>query len=385
MKPLAILVALLTMLGIGLGLGPEGQAAGPLAPKSLPTEQENAAEKFFSALETSLSQNFFDIRHRPVIRVAVFDFTDEKGNVVKAGKDLAEKINRRLYRQSQFEVLDQEKLQRYLAFYGQNTLGKLDAAGLDRFQRRLNTLEPDHGIHALVVGEIQKGVSRNLRITASIVNFQYSIDAFAYENNLLDAQQIIAEIPYPTEQALAEAAEVVMPAVSRPFEEGRLIILANTRGNNLFATTYAQSLSAEKPFLWEKIPYVMILGKEEVNIPGQIRIGIENLVLSPLERRKDSAERLEFSFLHGKFSTNEVFFDDRVPAETYSLLTSFVDLKTNETYSDMASIGVHPGVTTVVVLSYYVPSEKERIRNKQVPGIQIYQLFGKGMEFLPKR
>jgi len=385
MKPFAILAAVLLLFGAGFGLIPGAQAASPLTAKSLPTEQENAAEKFFSTVETTLAQNFFDVRHRPVIRVAVFDFTDGKGNVVKAGKDLADKINGRLYRQSQFEVVDQEKLQRYLGLYGQNTLGKLDAAGLFRLQQRLNTLEPENGIHALVIGEVQKGVSRNLRVTASIVNFQYTMDAFAYENNLLEAQQIIAEIPYPTEQALSEATEVVTPAVSRPFEEGRMIVLVNNRGSNLLATTYANSLSGENPVEWEKIPFVMVRGPEEVNIPGQIRVGLEKLVLSPLEHRKDSTERLEFSFLHGKFGTNEVYFDERVPVETYSLLTSFVDLKTNEIYSDIAKIAVQAGVTTVVVVSYYVPSEKERIRNKQIPGIRVYQLFCKGMEILPKR
>jgi hypothetical protein len=112
---------------------------------------------------------------------------------------------------------------------------------------------------------------------------------------------------------------------------------------------------------------------------------LDHLVLSPLEFRKASAERLEYSFLHGKFGTNETYFDEPLPAEEYGLVTSFLDLKTNETYSEGARIQVHPGATTVVVLSYYVPSEKERIRNKQVPGIQIYQLFGKGLEFLPKR
>jgi hypothetical protein len=127
------------------------------------------------------------------------------------------------------------------------------------------------------------------------------------------------------------------------------------------------------------------MGKEEVTMPGQIKVGLDDLVLSPLEFRKDSAERLEYSFLHGKFGTNEIYFDELVPAQAYGLLTSFLDLKTNETYSDQAKIQVHPEATTVAVLSFYVPSEKERIRNKQVPGIQIYQLFGKSLEFLPKR
>ncbi|MBP1714999.1 MAG: hypothetical protein H6Q42_3202 [Deltaproteobacteria bacterium] len=385
MRPIAVLIALLSLLGMGLVLNPDIDAAEPTPSKLLPTEQENAAEKFFSALEASLAEKYFDARRRPVVRVAVFDFTDGKGNGVGAGKELAEKITRRLHRQSQFEVVSQGKLQRYLAMNGMNTMGKMDASAFSSFRRRVNILDPENGIQAMVTGEVQKGMSRNLRVMASILNFEAPLAAFELENNLLDARQVQAEIPYPTEKALQEATEVIVPALSRSLKEGRLVVLANTRGNHLLVTPQIQAFGVETPFPWEKAPYVMVLGKEEVTMPGQIKVGLDHLVLSPLEFRKDSAERLEYSFLHGKFGTNEIYFDELVPAQEYELLTSFLDLKTNETYSDQAKIQVHPGATTVAVLSFYVPSEKERIRNKQVPGIQIYQLFGKTLEFLPKR
>ncbi|MBP1716677.1 MAG: hypothetical protein H6Q43_115 [Deltaproteobacteria bacterium] len=385
MRPIAVLIALLSLLGMGLVLNPDIDAAEATPSKLLPTEQENAAEKFFSALEASLAEKYFDARRRPVVRVAVFDFTDGKGNGVGAGKELAEKITRRLHRQSQFEVVSQGKLQRYLAMNGMNTMGKMDASAFSSFRRRVNILDPENGIHAMVTGEVQKGMSRNLRVMASILNFEAPLAAFELENNLIDARQVQAEIPYPTEKALQEATEVIVPALSRSLKEGRIVVLANTRGNHLLVTPQIQAFGVETPFPWEKAPYVMVLGKEEVTMPGQIKVGLDHLVLSPLEFRKDSAERLEYSFLHGKFGTNEIYFDELVPAQEYELLTSFLDLKTNETYSDQAKIQVHPGATTVAVLSFYVPSEKERIRNKQVPGIQIYQLFGKTLEFLPKR
>jgi len=385
MRPIAVLIALLSLLGMGLVLNPDIDAAEATPSKLLPTEQENAAEKFFSALEASLAEKYFDARRRPVVRVAVFDFTDGKGNGVGAGKELAEKITRRLHRQSQFEVVSQGKLQRYLAMNGMNTMGKMDASAFSSFRRRVNILDPENGIQAMVTGEVQKGMSRNLRVMASILNFEAPLAAFELENNLIDARQVQAEIPYPTEKALQEATEVIVPALSRSLKEGRIVVLANTRGNHLLVTPQIQAFSVETPFPWEKAPYVMVLGKEEVTMPGQIKVGLDHLVLSPLEFRKDSAERLEYSFLHGKFGTNEIYFDELVPAQEYELLTSFLDLKTNETYSDQAKIQVHPGATTVAVLSFYVPSEKERIRNKQVPGIQIYQLFGKTLEFLPKR
>ncbi len=385
MRPVAVLIALMSLLGMGLVLSADGYGAEAAPLQRLPTEQEIAAEKFFSALEASLAEKFFDARQRPVIRVAVFDFTDGKGNGVGAGKELAEKIIRRLHQQSQFEVVSQGKLQRYLTFNGMNTMGKLDASAFSSFRRRVNTLDPGHGIHALVTGEVQKGMSRNLRVTASLFNFEAPLGAFEMEKNLLDVRQVQAEIPYPTEKALQEATEVTLPTLSRDLREGRLVVLANTRGNHLLATAHAQAFGVDHSFPWDKAPYVLILGKEEVTMPGQIKVGLEHLVLSPMEFRKDSMERVEYSFLHGKFGTNEIYFDEAVPSQEYGLATSFLDLKTNETYSERAKIQIHPGATTVVVLSFYVPSEKERIRNKQVPGIQIYQLFGKGLEFLPKR
>jgi TolB-like protein len=385
MRPIAVLIAVMSLLGMGLILSPDVVAAEAVPSKLLPTEQENAAEKFFSALEASLAEKFFDARQRPVIRVAVFDFTDTKGNGVGAGRELAEKITKRLHRQSQFEVVSQGQLQRYLSLNGLNTLGRLDAPAFASFRRRVNTLDPNHGIHALVTGEVQKGVSRNLRVTASILNFEAPLGAFELEKNLLDVRQVQAEIPYPTEKALQEASEVILPVLSHQLKEGRLVVLANTRGNNLLETAQTQAFGVGKPFPWEKAPYVLLLGKEEVTMPGQIKVGLDDLVLAPLEFRRESAARLEYSFLHGKFGTNEIYFDEAVPAQAYGLVTSFVDLRTNETYSDLAKIQVHPGATTVAVLSFYMPSEKERIRNKQVPGIQIYQLFGKGLEFLPKR
>jgi hypothetical protein len=70
-----------------------------------------ATEKFLSSLEASLANKFFDYRKRPVIRVAVFDFTDGTGNVVKAGAAWADKIARRLYSQPQFQVLSHEQVQ----------------------------------------------------------------------------------------------------------------------------------------------------------------------------------------------------------------------------------------------------------------------------------
>lgn len=385
MRPIVAMIALLSLLGMGPVLTPYVGAADATPSKLLPTEQEKAAEKFFSALEASLAEKFFDARRRPVIRVAVFDFTDSKGNGIGVGKELAEKITARLHRQSQFEVISQAKLQRYLSINGMNTMGKMDASAFSNFRRRVNILHPENGIHAVVTGELQKGMSRNLRVTASIINFESPLGAYDLEKNLLDARQVQAEIPYPTEKALQEATEVILPVESRSLKEGRLVILANTRGNHLLAAPQIQAFNVDTPFPWAKVPYVLILGKEEVTMPGQIKVGLDHLVLSPLEFRKDSSERLEYSFLHGKFATNEIYFDELVPAQEYGLLTSFLDLKTNEIHSDQEKIQVHPGATTIAILSFYVPSEKERIRNKQVPGIQIHQLFGKSLEFLPKR
>jgi len=385
MRPVAVLIALMSLLGMGLFIGADGYGAEPGPAKRLPTEQEIAAEKFFAALEASLAEKFFDARKRPVVRVAVFDFTDGKGNGVGAGRELAEKITKRLRQQSQFEVVSQNKLQRFLALNGMNTIGKLDASAFANLRRRMNTLDPGHGIQALVSGEVQKGMSRNLRVTASLYDFEAPLGALERERNLLDVRQVQAEIPYPTEKALQEATEVTVPNLNRELKEGRLVVLANTRGNHLLGTPQLQAFGVDQDFPWDKTPYVLLVGKEEVTMPGEIRVGLDHLVLSPLEFRKNSAERLEYSFLHGRFGTNETYFDEPVPADSYGVVTSFLDLKTNETYSEQAKVQVHPDATTVVVLSFYVPSEKERIRNKQVPGIQIYQLFGKGLEFLPKR
>jgi len=385
MRPIAILVAVVSLLGIGLMISSGGEAAEAVPSTRLPSEQENAAEKFFSTLEASLAQKFFDARRRPVIRVAVFDFTDGKGNVVRAGRELSEKITRRLYRQSQFEVVSQDKLQHYLSWNGLNTMGNLDAKGLFRFQRRVNIMDPDNGIHAFVTGEIQKGFSRNVRVSASILNYQAKIGSFELEKNILDVQRIDAEIPFPTEQAWQEAYEIVLPGDRRVVEEGRLIVLANTQGNKLLATDYMKAFSPQEAFPWPQTPYVLLQGREEVVKPEQVRVGLDKLLLSPLVGRKYAEKQFEYSFLHGKFSTNQVYFDETLPAQDYPLLTSFLDLKNNEGYSEYIKIPVHAGATAVLVLSFYVPSEKERIQSKQMPRIDIFQLFGKGTEIFPGR
>lgn len=357
----------------------EGVASGRLL-----TEQEVATEKFFSSLEAALAKKFFDHRKRPVVRVAIFDFTDEAGNVVKSGKELADKITRRLYHKPQFEVVSQEKINRYLSWSGLSALGKLDAESLYRLQRRINTMDPNNGIHSLVRGEVKKGVGRSLRVSASLVDFQFKIGAIELEKNIFDHLALTTEIPLPTEQAMQEASEILIAGEKRLQEEGRLLILVNTRGNPLLETEYASDLSKDQAFPWAKVPHVLTLGKAEVTIPEQLRIGLEKLPLSPLGSRRNSPKGLEYAFLHGKCATNEVYFDEVIPAQSYRLTTSFLDLKTNETYSQSSEVQVDAGVTTLVVLSIYVPSEKERIRNKQNPRIDVFQLFGKGMEILPK-
>ena len=246
MRPVAVLIALISLLGMGLVLSADGYGAEATPSTRPPTEQENAAEKFFSALEASLAEKFFDARQRPVIRVAVFDFTDGKGNGVGAGKELAEKITRRLHRQSQFEVVSPKKLQRYLALNGMNTMGRLDAPAFSSFRRRVNTLDPGHGIHALVIGEVQKGMSRNLRVTASIFSFEAPMGALETGEEPPDLRQVQAEIPYPTEKALQEATEVTLANRNRHLREGRLVVLANTRGNHLLATAQTQAFGADK-------------------------------------------------------------------------------------------------------------------------------------------
>jgi hypothetical protein len=385
MRPIAILVAVVSLFGMGLITNSEGQAAEAVPSTRLPSEQENAAEKFLSTMEASLAQKFFDARKRPVVRVAVFDFTDGKGNVVRAGRELADKITRRLYRQSQFEVVGQDKLQRYLSWNGLNTMGNLETRNLYRFQRRVNIMDPHNGIHALVTGEVQKGFSRNIRVSASILNFQAKIGSFELDKNILDAQRIDGEIPFPTEQAWQDSYEIVLPGDRRVVEEGRLIVLANTLGNKLLATEYMNAFSTQEAFRWPETPYVLLQGREEVVKPEQVRVALDKLLLSPLMGRKYAEKQIEYTFLHGKFSTNQVYFDETLPVYDYPLLTSFLDLKSNEGYSEYIKIPVHAGATTVLVLSFYVPSEKERIQSKQMPRIDIFQLFGKGTEIFPKR
>ena len=119
-------------------------------------------------------------------------------------------------------------------------------------------------------------------------------------------------------------------------------------------------------------------------MPKEVQIGLGNINLSPLQVQRKSFKRLEYSFLHGKCATNEVYFDDMVPAFGYRLLVSFIDLKSNLNYSEVAEIQVYPGTTTVVVISMYVPNERERVQSQQTPRINILQFFGKDLELLPK-
>jgi hypothetical protein len=112
---------------------------------------------------------------------------------------------------------------------------------------------------------------------------------------------------------------------------------------------------------------------------------MEQLLLSPLGAEKSPGKRLEYSFLHGKCATNEIYFDEMIPAQSYRLITSFLDLKNNETHSEFSEVQVYSGSTTVVVLSVYVPNEKERMRNRQTPRIDAFQLFGKGTEIFLNR
>jgi hypothetical protein len=349
----------------------------------LATEQEIATEKFLSSIETALAKKFFDYRNRPVIRVAVFDFSDGSGNVVKAGREFADKITRRLYPQKQFEIVSQDKIKRYLNWNGISVMGRLNAQGLHRFQRRISTLDPNSGIHALVTGEIQKGVGRSLRLSVSLFNFQYNIGAIEMEKNMQDVLALDFEIPLPTEQALQEATETVLRGEIRSSEEGRLLILANTRGNALVETEYTKQFTQERPFSWSQVPLVFLLGKEEVTVPDQVKVGLGELLISPASIGNDSRKKMEYSFLHGKCSTNVIYFDEILPTQNYPLIISFLDLK--NFYSEIAEVQVLAGTTTIVVLSIYVPNEKERIRNKQTPWIKTFQLSGKGMEVLPNR
>jgi hypothetical protein len=349
----------------------------------LMTEQEVAAEKFFSNVEAALAEKFFDYRKRPTIRVAIFEFTDETGNVVKSGRELADRLTKRLYLRPQFDVLSQQKTNLYLKWNGLNTLGKVDAENLQRLQRRINTMDPGNNLHALVTGELKKGVGRSLQVSASLVNFQFKIGAIELEKNIIDRLTLTTEIPFPTEQALQEATDVLVRRESGFLEEGRLLILVNTRGNALLQTEYVSQFSKDQPFPWAKIPYALTLGREEVIMPDQIRIGLEKLPLTPLPPGPDAGRRLEYYFLHGKCATNETYFDEIIPAQSYHLITSFLDRKNNESYSELTEVQVYPGATTIMVITFYMPSDRERIRNKQTPRIDVFTLFGKGMEVLP--
>jgi hypothetical protein len=204
------------------------------------------------------------------------------------------------------------------------------------------------------------------------------------EENVTDILPLSAEIPLPTEQALQEATEIVVRGEKQTLSEGRLVILANTRGYPLIETEYLNQFSKDQPFPWDKIPYVLTLGRGESTMPKEVQIGLGKFNLSPLLVQRTSFKRLEYAFLHGKCSTNEIYFDDMVPAFGYRLLVSFIDLKSNLTYSEVAEVQVYPGTTTVVVLSMFVPSEKERIQSQQTPRINIFQFFGKDLELLPK-
>lgn len=358
------------------------EKAGP--PPVFQTEQEVATEKFLCNLEASLADKFFDYRKRPVVQVAVFDFTDGAGNVVKAGAAWADKIARRLYPQPQFRVLSHERVQKYLSWNSLGTVGKLDAASLRLLQRRINTMDPGNGIHALITGEVKKGMGRSLQLQVYLVNFEARIGEMELEKNLLDTETLWTEIPLPTEQAVQEATEVLTRGEKEAFSEGRFVILANTRGYPLVETEYLKMLTKEQAFAWDKIPSVLIVGREEYTMPKQVQIGTGTVTLEPIELPFGSSKRLEHSFLHGKFATNEVYFDEMIPAMKYQLNASFIDLKNNQTYSETAEVEVFPGSTTIVVLSFFVPSEKERIRSGIHPHIKIYPAYGKGLEILPR-
>ena len=211
----------LLLLPFGSFIIPGKCAAAEASPRGgLMTEQEVETEKFFSNLEATLSEKFFDYRNRPTIRVAIFEFTDEAGNIVKSGRELSDRLTKRLYLRPQFDVLSQQKINLYLKWNGLNTLGKVDAESLQRLQRRINTMDPGNKIHALIMGEVRKGAGRSLRVSASLVNFQFKIGAIELEKNIIDRLILTTEIPLPTEQALQEATDVLMRRESCFIEEG---------------------------------------------------------------------------------------------------------------------------------------------------------------------
>lgn len=386
MRKMVVFIAFLSFISVTSGVIDKCAAEERSVSGRLLTEQEIATEKFLSGLESALAKKFFHYRNRPLVRVAIFEFTDGSGNVVKGGRELAANISWRLCRQIQFDVVSQEKINRYLRWNGVSALGKLDAQGLHRLQRRINTMDPENGIHALLTGEVRKGVGRSLHVTVSLTNFQFKIGEIALEKNIVDAQSFSTEIPIPTEQALQEAGEIVLRGESRPLEEGRLLILANTRGSALLETDYGKQFSKEQPFPWAKVPHVFTLGldlgPERVTIPTRVKLGLEELPLPPLGVGGDSGRYLEYeyAFLHGKCATNEIYFDGLVSAGNYPLITSF---KANEIYAESSELKVYSGTTTIVVISIFVPNEWERILNKQSPRINVFQLFGKGTKIFP--
>jgi hypothetical protein len=377
-------VAFFVFIFLALMFAGRGLAAEKSAPPALQTEQELAAEKFLAKLEGALTQKFFDYRKRPKVRVAVFDFTDGSGNVVKAGVSWADQIARRLYSRPQFEVVSHEQVTRYLSWNSLGTVGRLDAANLGLLQRRINTMDPKNGIHALITGEVKKGMGRSLQVQAYLVNFDFKVGEMELEKNMIDLVPLRAEIPFPTEQALQEAGEILVRGEKQTFSEGRLVILANTRGYPLMDSEYVTRFQKDQPFEWDKIPYVLMVGKEDFTMPKQVLIGAGNVTLAPLQLPPGAPQRLEHAFLHGKCATNEVYFDELIPAMKYRLSASFVDLRNSQTHSDLTEVEIHAGSTTVVVLSFFVPSEKERIRNGILPRISIFRLYGKGLEILPR-
>ena len=387
MKRKRFFIALIFLIPLIWGWAQKSPATEELTPEQVLTDQEIATEKLFSSLEASLAKWYFDYRKRPVVRVAVFDFTDPEGNVVKSGQELADKITKRLYLQSQFDIVDQQKINRYLNAVGLTALGKIDARSLLRLQKRINTMDPANGINALVTGEIQKGEGRSIRVNLAITNFETQFRTIELEKNILEFHSLFTEIPLPTEQAVQEATEIVVRGEVRPLEEGRLLILANTRGNALLESEYINQFNKDNPFPWGQVPFAltMVKEREEAGLPEQIQIGLGKVLLNPLVVGRTSGQRLDYSFLHGKCATNEVYFDEVIPAVGYRLTAAFVDLKNSETYSESKEIPVYAGTTTIVVVSFIMPSRREGTRVNPINRIRVYQIFGKGMDILKHR
>ncbi len=245
---------LFPILVFSLLAGGQAGAAEKPALSASPTEQEVATDKFLSQLEAALAQKFFDFRTRPVIRVAILDFTDGAGNVVKGGVAWADRIARRLYTQPQFDLVSRDRVNQYLSWNSLGTVGKLDATGLLLLQRRINTMDPGNGIHVLLTGEITKGTGRTMQVQAYLTNFEQRLGERELEKNLIDLLTVSGEVPVPTEQALQEVSEVVVRGEKHAFTEGRLLILANTRGYPLVETEYLGQFSKDQPFDWSKIP-----------------------------------------------------------------------------------------------------------------------------------